>query len=167
MEYYKSLHDTADSNARYYYLQTTLSPPDPNTHPPTYTPPMIHYKRYRLGDARTFATWFHPDKASILSLLDHFQAHTGKFAIPGYPRKLGFLLHGPPGTGKTTFIKALAQHTNRSVVSIPLARVRTNQQLMDIVLDPSFKVPSPLAPFLPPKPPRPARHFNFLLCLLV
>ena len=36
----------------------------------------------------------------MLSLVEAFTHKTGKFAIPGYPQKLGFLLHGPPGTGK-------------------------------------------------------------------
>jgi hypothetical protein len=42
----------------------------------------------------------------------------------------------------------MAQHTGRNVVSIPLARIETNQELMDIVFDQSFavKVPS----FFPP-----------------
>ena len=38
------------------------------------------------------------------------------------------LLHGPPGTGKTGLInKALAQHTGRSTINIPLARLSTDQ----------------------------------------
>ena len=42
---------------------------------------------------------------AIVQLVDNFLNKRGKFAIPGYPHKLGFLLHGPPGTGKTSFIK--------------------------------------------------------------
>ena len=44
------------------------------------------------------------------------------------------------GTGKTSLIKALAQHTKRNVVSISLSRIETNQELMDIVFDQSFAV---------------------------
>ena len=55
------------------------------------------YKKYKLSEEKTFETLFHPDKAAILNLLDQFLHKKGKFAIPGYPRKLGFLLYGPPG----------------------------------------------------------------------
>jgi hypothetical protein len=47
---------------------------------------------------------------------------------------------GPPGTGKTSFIKALAQLTRRSIVNIPLARIRTNQELMDLMFAQSVQV---------------------------
>ena len=93
------------------------------------------FKQYKLSDVRTFASFFHPEKASVLSLVDQFVAKTGKFAVAGYPQKLGFLLHGPPGTGKTSFIKALAQYTNRHIVNIPLSRIKTNQELMNIMFD--------------------------------
>ena len=60
------------------------------------------YKRYKLSEEKTFASFFHPDKDPILGLVDQFQEKRGKFGIPGYPQKLGFLLYGPPGTGKVS-----------------------------------------------------------------
>lgn len=43
-------------------------------------------------------------------------------------------------TGKTSLIKALAHYTKRSIVSIPLSKLRTNQQLMDMMMDQKFSV---------------------------
>ncbi len=85
------------------------------------------YKRYKLSEEKTFASFFHPDKDTMVRLVDQFLNKTGKFSIPGYPQKLGFLLYGPPGTGKTSLIKALAQYTKRSIISIPLSKISTNQ----------------------------------------
>ena len=88
-----------------------------------------HWKRYKLSEEKSFRSLFFPQKNQLLKLIEAFNDKTGKFAIQGYPHKLGLLLHGPPGTGKTSLIKALAQHTGRSIVSIPLARIKTNQQV--------------------------------------
>ena len=98
------------------------------------------YKRYKLSEEKSFECLFFKEKRLLLKLMSHFMEKTGKYAIKGFPHKLGLLLHGPPGTGKTSLIKAMAQHTGRNVVSIPLARIETNQELMDIVFDQSFAV---------------------------
>ena len=98
------------------------------------------YKRYQLSDDKSFSCLFFKEKRLLLKLMTHFVDKTGKYQIKGFPHKLGLLLHGPPGTGKTSLIKAMAQHTGRNVVSIPLARIETNQELMDIVFDQSFAV---------------------------
>ena len=45
-------------------------------------------------------------------------------------------------TGKTSFIKALAHKTNRNIINIPLSRVRTNQDLMDMVFDGTYYLES-------------------------
>ena len=93
------------------------------------------FKRYKLSDEKQFSSLFFDEKEKLLGLLKHFVNRTGKYAVQGYPHKFGLLLHGPPGTGKTSLIKALAQHTGRSIVNVPLARITTNQELMDIMFD--------------------------------
>jgi len=98
----------------------------------------IVYKRYKLSDDKTFSGLFFPEKERLLKLIDDFVNHRGKFQIPGFPYKLGLLLHGPPGTGKTSMVKAIAHLTKRHIISVPLSRIRTNQELMDVMFDQTY-----------------------------
>jgi hypothetical protein len=96
------------------------------------------YKRYLLSGEKTFNSIFFPEREKVLNILGHFDDRSGKFAIKGFPHKLGLLLHGPPGTGKTSLVKAIAAHTKRHIISVPLSRIRTNQELMDVMFDQVF-----------------------------
>jgi chaperone BCS1 len=98
------------------------------------------YKRYKLSDRKTFDSLFFDNKKEIIALINNFTNKTDKYSIEGYPNKLGFLLHGPPGCGKTTFIKALAHYTKRHIITVSLSKIKTNQELFDIMFDLSFKV---------------------------
>lgn len=102
--------------------------------------PAQAFKRYKLSDSKTFRSLFFQGKPQLLKVLDDFVERRGKFGVDGFPHKLGLLLYGPPGTGKTSLIKALAQYTGRNIVSIPLTRIKTNQQLMDVFMDQRFAV---------------------------
>jgi chaperone BCS1 len=95
---------------------------------------------YKLGDEKTFASLFSQPCKDLLKIVDQFQQKSGKYAVQGYPYKLGLLLHGPPGTGKTSLIKALAHYTNRHIVNVPLSRIQTNQELMTLFFNKKFTV---------------------------
>lgn len=97
--------------------------------------PDFRYKRHLLTEQKTFGSLFFPQKASLLRLLSDFENKQGKYAIDGFPHKMGLLLHGPPGTGKTSLIKALAHHTGRSIINVSLTQIQTNQQLADVMYD--------------------------------
>lgn len=118
---------------RYYYIQTG----GPNL---LEKDARVTYKRYALGEEKTFDNLFFEDKENVVQLLSNFTSKSGKFAIQGFPYKLGLLLHGPPGTGKTSLIKAIAQHTRRHIVTISLGKIHTNQQLLDALFDMKFAV---------------------------
>ena len=61
----------------------------------------------------------------------------------GIPYTLGIGLHGPPGTGKTSFIKALAKTLDRHVVVIPFKLIKTKKQLDKFFLKIQFKLALP------------------------
>ena len=76
---------------------------------------------------------YHPLTADVRRLLDDFRSRSGKFAVEGHPYKIGFLLHGPPGCGKTSMVRAIAAHTGRHIVSVSLDKVRSNAALEEMM----------------------------------
>lgn len=102
---------------------------------PHFRPNCIMFDKYKLENNKTFDLIFHPEIDEIVKLVDDFTNKRGRFGIKGFPYKLGFLLHGKPGTGKTSFIKALRAHTNRHIINVSLSKIRTNQQLIDLMFN--------------------------------
>uniref|UniRef100_A0A7S2MPL9 AAA+ ATPase domain-containing protein n=1 Tax=Haptolina brevifila TaxID=156173 RepID=A0A7S2MPL9_9EUKA len=140
LEWYKKELLSSRDDSRYLYTIVSAEKLSMSSSKSSEDDDSIRYKRYALSDQKTFESLFFPDKESLLSLLDDFSQRKGKYGVKGYPQKLGVLLHGPPGTGKTSLIKALAHETGRSIVSIPLAQIKTNQELMNVMYDLRLKV---------------------------
>jgi DNA replication protein DnaC len=79
--------------------------------------------------AKTFSNIFFENKQAVLDKIEFFLNHREWYDKYGIPYTLGIGLCGPPGTGKTSFIKALATYTRRHIVVLSLKIIKTKTQL--------------------------------------
>lgn len=87
------------------------------------------YKRYNLTSKTTFNHIFFPGKDKLLRQIDKFIG--GKIPLS----KFTILLHGPPGGGKTSFIKALHNLTGNHVIVVKLSQYSTLKELINTFHD--------------------------------
>lgn len=78
-------------------------------------------------------------KSSLLKDLDNFLHGEEFYRRVGKAWKRGYLLFGPPGTGKTSIIAAIANHLRYDVYDLELTEVRTNSDLRKLLLRTSDK----------------------------
>ena len=76
----------------------------------------------------------------IKERMDLFCNNPEWYSEKGIPYTLGILLHGPPGTGKTSIIKAIAKDTNRHIFNIKLHCDTTKSQLRNLFFNEDVKV---------------------------
>lgn len=92
---------------------------------------------YDLDKSQTFDNIFIDNKQEIINDIMNL-ADVEYYKQYGMKRKIGHLYVGPPGSGKTCFVTAIAQMTGRSVVYIPISRIQSNAELQSIIYDRKF-----------------------------
>lgn len=70
---------------------------------------------------------FFEGKEDIIKDIDDFSENPRMYESKGIEWYRGYLFHGPPGSGKTSFAKALAHHTDRKLYVINLASTTDSQ----------------------------------------
>jgi len=94
----------------------------------------INFSAVKVKHRKNIENVYIADSTRICSMLKHFVNKTGIYANPNTIHKFGLLLHGPPGTGKTSMIKAISKYLNRSIVYISLKDVQSDKALFEIFI---------------------------------
>lgn len=87
-----------------------------------------YWEECEFTSNRNFKNLFFKDKNFLIDKLEYFIKNKDWYDEEGHPYTLGIGLHGPPGTGKTSVIKCIANKLDRHVIIIPLSKIKTQRE---------------------------------------
>lgn len=106
--------------------------PLPNSH--------LLYTRHKFHTTRTFDNVFFEQKESVQNHTEFFLNRKDWYEKKGIPYTLGFMFHGPPGCGKTSTIKAIANISHRHILNIQLSQIKSKDQLRHLFFNDEIHV---------------------------
>ena len=89
------------------------------------------WEECEFSSTRRFDNIFFQDKDLLINKLNFFINNRNFYEYEGHPYTFGLGLHGPPGTGKTSIIKCIANEFNRHIIVIPLSKVKTQREFSE------------------------------------
>jgi hypothetical protein len=113
-------------------LKGSTQNPLPNSH--------LIYTKTKFTTNRNFDNVFFEERKHVQSRTQFFLEQRGWYDKKGIPYTLGFLFHGPPGTGKTSTIKAIASEGRRHIINVQLNEIKTKAQLQHLFFNDEIHV---------------------------
>lgn len=94
--------------------------------------PFISFSMTEFKTNKSLKNIYGPEIKPVKKMVDLFQNHPEWYEKRGIPHTLGLLFSGPPGTGKTSTIKAVAKDTDKHIFNIKLRPNTTQVQLNNL-----------------------------------
>lgn len=94
---------------------------------------------------KSFDNMFFDSKDVLKRVLDGFANGREEYKRLGMPYTLSLMLHGEPGTGKTSVIKSIVNYTQRHLVVVPTKNIQSIEDLKSVFHEPylhGFHVPN-------------------------
>lgn len=98
-------------------------------------PPSIAFNMTPFHTNKHLTNVYGPQFKLIRNRVEFFMQHPEWYKEKGIPYTLGILIHGPPGSGKTSCIKAISNATKRHIVNMYLTEHTTKTQLRNLFYD--------------------------------
>jgi hypothetical protein len=90
------------------------------------------FKKSKFLSNRSLTNVYFPQMDDLAARVDFFVNRRDWYNDKGVPHTLGILMHGHPGCGKTSTIKAIATATRRHIFNISLSQIKTKEALKDL-----------------------------------
>lgn len=91
-----------------------------------------------FSSSRTFDNLFFDDKQQLIDKINFFADNKKWYDDEGHPYTLGIGLHGPPGTGKTSVVKCIANMLKRHLIVIPLDKIKTQSEFTEYFFESKY-----------------------------
>ena len=101
------------------------------------------WEEVEFNSNKTFNNIFFEGKSKFIKKIDYFINNEEIYNKNGIPYTTGISLAGPPGTGKTSIIKCLANYLNRHLVIINMNKIKTNQELNNCFFEDTYSTKNP------------------------
>ena len=92
----------------------------------------LQFNTYVFKSVKTFDNVYLDKKYEILKHINFFMNNEEYYVKHGIPYTLGMLFHGEPGCGKSSFIKAVANHFHRHIVNVNLSSIHSIDELEQV-----------------------------------
>jgi hypothetical protein len=98
------------------------------------------YSKAKFTTNRTFKNVFFEERDQVRDRVNFFLNRRDWYDQKGIPYTLGFMFHGPPGVGKTSTIKAIANEGRRHIINVQLSEIKTKAQLQHLFFNDEIHV---------------------------
>lgn len=92
-------------------------------------PKHLSFQRLPFHSNKTFQNLCGPEVELIAKRVDFFMKNKEWYDSKGIPWQVGFMFSGDPGCGKSSCIRAIANHTGRHIINVNFCNIKTVTQL--------------------------------------